>query len=221
MYIVGIVVLKSFQLFSIKNWSIPAFFLGAFTAQSSLWVFPEFTTKRRVCLQILIRLSTSFLSWSSFPPLEGEMWSLCFRLLPSACVLSLFLSSTLCPFVPKCSLSVILAYPPTAGPRSRNKRSLCFFASLPHDSEKQKQMMMWLEGKWQKPASKFQCHKGHNLFWNSLNVEKQATGFCVQPRLYHLYQQVRKFPHIGREMAVAHCGRLSHFICGKTITRCL
>lgn len=38
MYIVGIVVLKYFQLFSVKNWSIPAIFLGAFTAQSSLWV---------------------------------------------------------------------------------------------------------------------------------------------------------------------------------------
>lgn len=94
MYIVGIVVLKYFLLFSIKNWSIPAIFLGTFTAQSSLWVFPELTRKCRVRhLQILIRLSSSFLSWSSFPPLEGEMWSLCFRLLPSVCVLSLFLSS--------------------------------------------------------------------------------------------------------------------------------
>lgn len=141
-------VLKYFLLFSIKNWSIPAIFLGTFTAQSSLWVFPELTTKCRLRhLQILIRLSSSFLSWSSFPPLEGEMWSLCFRLLPSVCVLSLFLFSILCPFVPKCSLSVILAYPQPAGPWSRNKRSLCFFAPLPHDSEKQKQMMMWLEGK--------------------------------------------------------------------------
>lgn len=124
-------------------------------------------------------------------------------------IISVF-TSILCPFVPKCSLSVILAYPQPASPQSRNKRILCFFAPLPHNSENKRKWWCDWKGNSTQPASKFQCHKGHNLFSNFLSVEKQATGFYVQPRFNHPFISKSGSFHTLAEKWQRHIAAGSH-----------
>lgn len=137
MYIVGNV--------SINSFSSSCSFLLKFRHPSTalcLCVFPEIITKgQRRHLQILIRMSCSFLSWSLFPDMDGEAWCLCFLLFPLVHVIISVFTSILHVFCSEnvpCLLFWLIHSQQAAGAETIVAR--CCFAPLPHVGEKQEQM---------------------------------------------------------------------------------